>query len=192
MTAKDIPNRFELNGKIFVTDGKGKLLYQGNEVRLLKFGTTGDLVSNWFSQSPVIKDIAIKHTMTLSDDGKLMTHIQQFDCMKRRGETREIETGKLIREEKIEVKDFAPVSWVAYSDSKERVIVRLTPDLGDKTDFIQIDTLPLTLNNPVVFDSKGRLWGQVRRKGVSRDFKYHRSGHSQCVVWRGQIYTYQL
>lgn len=162
LTAKDIRTQFELGGKIFVTDGKGKLLYQGNEVRMWKFGTTGDLVSNWSFQSPGIKDVAIKHTWTLSDDGKLIAHIQQFDSMKRKGKGREVETGKLIREEKIEVKDFAPINWVAYADQKERVIVRLTPDLGDKADFIQIDTLPMTLNNPVVFDSKGRLWAQGR------------------------------
>lgn len=162
ITTKDIRNRFELHGKIFVSDGNGRLLYQGNEVRMWKFGATGDLSSNWSFQSPGIKEIALKHTWTLSDEGILMAHIQQFESMKRKNNSREVETGKLIREEKIEIKDFTPINWLAYSDSKRRVIVRLTPDLGDKTDFIQIDTLPMTLNKPVVFDSKGRFWAQSR------------------------------
>lgn len=155
-------NRFELTGRVFVTDSGGKLLYQGNEARMWKFGISGDLVSNWSYQEQGIKDIAIKHTWTISDNGKLTAHIQQYESMRRKENSREVETGKLIREEKIEIKDFAPVNWIAHTDAQKRVIVRLVPELGDKTDYIQIDTLPMTLNNPVVFDSKGRLWAQGR------------------------------
>jgi hypothetical protein len=162
LSAKELRSRFELSGKVFVTDSKGQLMYQGNEGRMWKFGSIGDLVSNWSYQAPNIKDIAIKHIWTISEDGKLTAHIQQFESMKRKEKSREVETGKLIREEKIEVKDFAPINWVAHSDLKQRVVVRLTPELGEKTDFIQIDTLPMTINNPVVFDSKGRLWAQGR------------------------------
>lgn len=162
LSAKELRSRFELTGKVYVTDTKGRLLYQGNEERMWKFGSTGDLISNWSYKAPNIKDIAIKHTWTISDDGKLTAHIQQFESMKKKEKSREIETGKLVREEKVEVKDFAPINWVVYSDSKQRVVVRLSPELGEKTDFIQIDTLPMTINNPVVFDSKGRLWAQSR------------------------------
>lgn len=162
LSAKELRSRFELSGKVYVTDSKGQLLYQGNEERMWKFGSTGDLVSNWSYQAPNIKDIAIKHTWTISDDGKLTAHVQQFESMKRKEKSREVETGKLVREEKIEIKDFAPINWVVHSDSKQRVVVRLSPELGEKTDFIQIDTLPMTINNPVVFDSKGRMWAQSR------------------------------
>lgn len=160
LPAKELRSRFELRGKIYVTDSKGQLLYQGNEQRLWKFGSQGDLMSNWSYKAPNIKEIAIKHTWNISEDGKLTAHIQQFESMKRKENSREIETGKIVREEKVEIKDFAPINWVVHSDSKQRVIVRLSPELNEKTDFIQIDNLPITINNPVVFDSKGRLWAQ--------------------------------
>lgn len=162
LSASDLRSRFELVGRVYVTDAKGQLMYQGNEARMWKFGSTGDLVSNWSYQAPGIKDIAIKHTWTFGSDGKMIAHIQQFESMKRKEKSREVETGKLIREEKIEVKDFAPINWIAHTDSKQRVVVRFSPELGDKTDYIEIDTLPMTINNPVVFDSKGRLWAQGR------------------------------
>lgn len=160
LSAKELRGRFELRGKVYVTDSKGQLLYQGNEERLWKFGSTGDLVSNWSYQAPNIKNIAIKHTWTISDDGKLTAYVQQFESMKRKEKSHEVETGKLVREEKIEIKDFAPITWVVHSDSKQRVVVRLLPELGEKIDFIQVDKLPITINNPVVFDSKGRMWAQ--------------------------------
>lgn len=160
ISAQDLRSRFELYGKVYVTDAKGKLLFQGNEERMWKFGKSGDLVSNWSYQEPNIKDIAIRHTWTILDDGTIMAHIQQFESMKRKEQSREVETGKLIREEKIEVKDFAPINWIVRADSKSRVVVRLLPELGEKADYIQIESLPVSLNNPVVFDSKGRLWAQ--------------------------------
>ena len=163
LSANDLRSRFELIGKVFVTDAKGQLMYQGNETRMWKFGSTGDLVSNWSYKAPGIYEIAIKHTWTINSDGKLIAHIQQFESMKRKEKSREVATGKIIRDENIEVKDFAPINWVAYSDSKQKVIVRFSPELGNKIDYIEVETLPMTINNPVVFDSIGRLWAQLGR-----------------------------
>jgi hypothetical protein len=162
INVKDLRTQFELLGEIFVTDNDGKLLFQGNEARVWKFGKKGDLVSNWSFKSPDINPIAIRHTWTLSGDGKLVVHIQQFDSMKYKGTNGDVELGKLIKEENIEVKDFKTIEWLAGEDTKTRVTVRFTPRLDDKSEFIQVDALPVTLNNPVIFDNKGRLWAQGR------------------------------
>ena len=160
LSQKDLRERFELSGQIYVTDHSGRLLFQAPESRLWKFGSQGDLLSNWSYQAKGLPDIAIKHRWTLSKDGLITAHIQQFESMKRRSNGRDVKTGKLVREETILVKDFAPINWVAHQDNKQHIVVRLSPHLGDKADMMEIQTLPVTLTNPVVFDSQGRLWAQ--------------------------------
>ena len=161
LTSEEIRNQFQLNGKVFITDGNGKLLYQGKELRIWEFGSKGDLVSNWSFKSPGIQAIAMTHTWTIKNDGKIFAHIKQYDSMERGKDRSEVITGKLLREEVIEVKDFQPINWIAFADSNQRVIVRLTPNLIEKSDYIKADAFPISLKNPVAFDSKGQFWAQA-------------------------------
>lgn len=175
MTPAELRERFELLGEIFVTDTDGNLMYQADESRLWKFGKTGDLTSNWSYNNSELPELALRHVWTLSEKGVVEGHIRQFDSMKRKGNASEVETGKLLREDKFALKGFAPVSWEAFSDKKKKVIVRLTPRLADRVDTIQVKELPISLENFVVYDSDGNLWGEVRDlEGKYLGVKTHR------------------
>ncbi len=160
LSPKDLRSRFELVGKIYITDSEGRLLSQGQEERKWRFGPTGDLVSNWSYQEPNTKGLAIRHTWTVSNEGVIKAYLQQFESMKHSDKKQDIPFGKLIREEKIEVKDFAPITWVIPSDSKQQWVVRFSPELSDPVESLKVGELPITLSNLVVFDNRGRLWAQ--------------------------------
>jgi len=160
ISAADLRERFVLNEEIFVTDKDGRLLDQSHEQRTWKFGKKGDLVANWSFQSPDIKELALGQTWSIADDGKITAHIQQFSSLKRGQKEGQVILGQLLREEKIEVKDFAPINWLAYADDKQRVTVRLTPHLAEKKELLQIDGLPITLENLLIYDNQGKVWAQ--------------------------------
>lgn len=174
LSSKDLRSRLEILGEIFLTNAEGKLLLQANESRLWKFGSKGDIISNWSFSSPFFKEVALKQNWKLSEDGKVTITIQQFDSMKRKEGSRDVVTGKLIREKQFELNDFSAISWVAHETKDEKVIVRLTPRLGEKKDLIDVSNFPITLGNPIVYDSKGQLWAQVRTlEGKYLAFKTH-------------------
>ncbi len=162
LAASDIRRRFELHGEVYVTDSSGKLLYTGNETRLWKFGSKGDLSGNWTFQSPDIEEVALRQTWTIADDGKITAHIEQFDSIKRTVDRTDLILGKKLREEKFQLKDFTPVIWVARETANERVVVRLIPMLEEKADYIEANALPITLADSVVYDNQGRLWSNTR------------------------------
>ena len=165
MTAQDLRKSFELIGEVFIVDPKnGRLLHPTAETRLWRFGKKNEIVSNFSFQSPDIKPIALAHKWEIKDDGRILGHIKQFESMeppKGASGKAEVKTGKLIKEQNVEIKDFGPVSWVAQEDGKIRVVVRFLPKLQEAHEPIQADGgMPITLRSPLVFDSKGRLWAR--------------------------------
>jgi|GEM_PF-2448923 len=158
LSKEDLRKQIEVTGEIFVTDGSGRLLNQTNESRIWKFGKTGDLDSNWSFESPGHKAVALKHIWSVSKEGKILVHLTQYDQFTRGPKPRQITYGKVIREEKIEVKNFEAISWVAHSSDTQRTVLRLTPRLSEKKDLIDMSDLPISLKDAVVYDSKGKVW----------------------------------
>lgn len=158
LSKEDLRKQIEVTGEIFVTDGTGRLLNQSNESRIWKFGKAGDLDSNWSFESPGHKAVALKHIWTISPEGKILVHLTQYDQFTRGPKPRQITAGKVLREEKIEVKNFEAISWVAHSNDSQRTVLRLTPRLSEKKDLIDMSDLPISLKDAVVYDSKGKVW----------------------------------
>lgn len=179
LSAAEMRDRFELGGEIYLADANGRLLYQHGETRSWRFGSKGSIESNWSFSNPGMKEIALSHVWTITDDGKILVHIRQYDSMERINGGSDVKTGKLLREEKIEVKDFAPVNWATKQDGGT-VIVRLTPKLLEREEPSEISGLALSLEKPVVYDNKGRLW--AAGGGMEGTFLYMRTYQGQFAV----------
>ncbi|MBY0386349.1 hypothetical protein K2X05_14430, partial [bacterium] len=80
----------------------------------------------------------------------------------------EVNLGKLLKEEKKELKDFSAVTWEAFADSKQKIIIRFTPEIASAIEFTTISALPISLENLVLFDNKGQLWAQGSRTSEGR------------------------
>ena len=161
LTAKDIRDRLEISGEIFITDANGNLKSQLEESRLWKFGSKGDIESNWSHTSAQSEDIAFRQRWHLNDDGSIEILLQQFESMKRKQNSRDLIIGKLIREEKITLKNFNAITWVAKESRNEKTVILLTPKLAEKPELLEVTGLPVTLTDLVIYDNKGRLWAQA-------------------------------
>lgn len=166
LTPKDIKERLEVIGEIFISSPDGeRLIYQAGEMRTWRFG--GDLkeiLSNWHYEHPdgSVK-VALRHRWTVDDQGKLRVHIEQFDSMPGAAPQtfeNDAKLGKTVRDETITVKDLAPISWIVDTNSERRVTARFTPFLRPGRRFIDAAIIPVAIENGVLTDSKNRVWAQ--------------------------------
>jgi hypothetical protein len=164
ITTDFLQRNFELVGEVFVTDANGKLLSPTAETRTWKFSKKREIISNFSFQAVDLKQLAFHHEWTLQADGRITGKIKQYDSMTstpRLHQETEIKYGKLIKEEDVEIKDFNSISWVAIQDGQRRVVVRFLPRLTEDETAIDIDSVPVTLEEPVIYDKKGRVWGST-------------------------------
>lgn len=63
-----------------------------------------------------------------------------------------------IGEKTERIKNFQAISWVSPFHKKERVVIRLTPSLGEDQYTRNLEKFPLLLSKAVIFDGQGRLW----------------------------------
>lgn len=170
MTPQEFARRFQVSGDLFVTSADGKkLLYKISESRTGKpAADTTDIYSNWGHTHRVgdkTISIYIRYGFKIQKDGSVKVHIQQFDSMTPSHLYSEVKYGKLIREEDSYLQDFAPINWVAYKDSQMRIIARITPLLLDKGNSFGPDNLPIALDQAVLLDGNGKIWGDDLSEG---------------------------
>ena len=162
LTVEDLRSRFELTTQIVVSNGEGRILHLGRESRFSGFDDKGKLSVYEMWRQPEVPDLALKMLWKLADDGQISVHIQQFESMSASSDNENPKIGKLIREQSISVKDFAPIEWLAFSDSQRRVLMRMRPELSDKAqEPIDVEAAALSFDNAVVFDSKGNFWART-------------------------------
>lgn len=158
--ADDLAYRFHITGEIFILNPEGdKLINIANESREWQFGGSSDrpLTSNWRFQQKGLPVVALKQKWTIEKDGKISVEISQYDDIERTKGS-EIKYGKLIKEEKFVLKNFAPIDWTISGDS-QKLVVRLTPGVWPNNEAIDVSSLPMSGRNIVIFDKKtGRLW----------------------------------
>ena len=161
-SASEIRDRFTLTGDIFVLDAKsGALLQQGKESRVWKFGKEGDIESNWSFESPDTGVIAIKHTWHLDSKGKVSVNIVQYESMKRKGPGRDVETGKEIKKEAFDLKNFESITLTISDVNNRKVVVRFTPSMSEPITPIEVTGYPLSLELPVIYDNTGNVWART-------------------------------
>lgn len=169
LSAADLRKRFELHGNIYITDKDGNFSAIANESRMWMFGGEGKIIGNWSFKAPGLTEIGLVHEWDISPTGKISYSIKQYDRVTQaKPHSAEVTLGKLLREEKKELKDFSAVSWEAFSDNKQKIIVRFTPEISNEMEFTTIVALPISLENPVLFDNKGQLWAQGSRTSEGR------------------------
>lgn len=160
LTAKQLRERFVLEGEIFVSNADGVLLYKASESRMWRFGKTGDLTSNWSYKSNNIPYVGLRHEWSIGKDGAITASLKQYDKISRVPRNRDVTFGKLLQKKDITVKNFEPVTVVLHKDSKQTVVARLTPRLDEVERLVDVKGLPISLRSPVVYDSKGQVWAQ--------------------------------
>ncbi len=158
LTPAELRSQFELEGEVYATDMTGRILANLGEERSWKFGSKGDLSANWSSRHPNLNEIAVQLDVQLAEDGKMLMNLRQYEWMKRKENGREVETGKLLKEFKSNLKDMAAVSFVVQEGPKERIVIKLNPRLRPTTELLTLRKLPLSLQDVVAYDTKGRVW----------------------------------
>lgn len=162
LKVSDIRKRFKLSTQIVVSDSTGRLLYFGNLGSSYGFDKDGDLTVFEMSREPGIPPLALKMAFALSKDGNISLNVQQFQSMEPDPAGDGPKLGKLIREDKFAIKDFAPVDWLAFNTDGKRVVVRITPQLGDEEEEpIDVQAAALSFQDGVMFDNKGFFWART-------------------------------
>lgn len=159
LSADDLAYRFHVTGKIFILSQDGdKLINMASESREWQFSSSIEkpMESNWRFQQKGLPVVALKQKWTLGKDGKVSVEIAQYDDIER-SKGSGIKYGKLIKEEKITLKNFAPIDWTIPAGSK-KLVVRLTPGILQNTEAVDISSLPISGKNIVIFDKTGKLW----------------------------------
>lgn len=160
ISVDDLSWRFHIAGDVFIVSSDGeKLINVANEKREWKFGGPSDrpMVLNWRFEQKGLPLLALRQKWILESDGRVKVEIQQYESMER-GTGAEVKYGKLIREEKLTLKNFAPIDW-PISTGSQKVVVRLTPGLWQNDDAIDVSSLPISGRNMVIYDRSGRVWG---------------------------------
>lgn len=161
LTNKELRERLGVSGFVYVLspDGK-KLLSQGHEVREWSFGRAGDLVSNWSFSSDAIERFALKHHWKIEDNGEISVHIQQYDQITPVKGAKEPRYGKLIREEKLVLQNFSSIIWEVHKNNKQKVVIKLEPQLKENESITQVGKLPIAGRDVVAIDNKSQVWLQ--------------------------------
>lgn len=174
LSAQDMSYRLHIEGQVLLLNADGETLIQIlKESRRWEFGGQVDkpLISNWRLENKGLPTISLRHQWTIENDGKFSVDIKQYDSMERvSGSSTEVKYGKLLKESKITVKDFAPVDWVVPY-GKQKIIVRLTPGVWPNLEPIDIANLPLYGKGVTIFDEEGKVWAdQVTGEHASTYF----------------------
>jgi hypothetical protein len=82
--------------------------------------------------------------------------------MKRKGNSREVEYSKKIKEESFDLSNFSSLNWLVQEDKEKKIFVRLTPRMIEEEESLKLSNLPLSLRDPVIFDNNGKLWGNTQ------------------------------
>lgn len=159
ITTEELSYRFHISGEIFVVSQDGeRLINMANEKREWEFGGQFEkpLESNWSFQQKGLPTVALKQKWMMSTDGKLTVEITQYENMER-GQESEVKYGKVVKEQKISIKNYAPVDWIIPGNS-QNIVVRLTPGVWPKSDPVDIGALPLSGKNLAIYDGSGNVW----------------------------------
>lgn len=158
--------RFTLKGEMFITDATGKkLVAPTTDLHVWQAGVKSNKIeAQWSTKAKGIREVAVLLNWELKDDNSMAVHIQQYDSMER---GKKVKFGKLMREEKIEVENFAPVSYVAESADDHRVILRMTPEIEAVREDGNLSQLTIggDRGSFTITDNQGYLWGDNIRMG---------------------------
>lgn len=160
LTAEQVRDRLRLKGEVFVTDASGeKILFSAGEERDWKIGKKGTLLSNWDYEWKNVGKFSVAHEWSVSDDGKIHVAFREYESMKPKGgDSRDMVYGKLLREEKVVLKGFSPLTFSFAGQKNTLLNIRLTPTLEAEDEVLDLKGVPLMLRGASVFDDKGRLW----------------------------------
>jgi hypothetical protein len=158
ITAEELSWRLHVTGEVLVLSADGENIIDRPESADWQFGGQIEkpLESNWRFRQNQLPIIALKQKWTLGKNGKITAEIAQYEDMERDG-AEKVKFGKLIREEKFTIKNFAPIDW-NIAAGNQKVIVRLTPGIWQSEDAVDVGAMPMSGKNVVIFESTGKLW----------------------------------
>ena len=150
MLALDFRNRLEIRGYTFITDLNGALLSDGTNSAVWSFlnNKGPEIEASW--------SLRLAYRLSAADESKsnqvkVMAYLQLFTNKKNHPEA-------LLKNEKMEINDFSPITFEVDSQRNQRLWVRLIPSLKPQPFTRDIGNLPLMLNDILLFDSNGDIW----------------------------------
>ena len=159
ISVSELSWRLHLSGEVFIVSSDGeKLISDANESREWEFNGQSDtpIVSNWSFTQAGLPQMAIRHEWKLEKDGKINVLIQQYDGMERDNDEK-VTLGKLLKEDRFILKDFAPINWVIPHGNK-KIVVRFTPGIWPNDSAIDIKNLPMSFKRAILYDGTGKVW----------------------------------
>lgn len=162
---------FQMKGEVFILNPTGKsLVAQIPEERRWKAGTKSRKIeSNWSLSANEMKPFLLHHEWELHEDNSVSGLIQQYE----QGSPR----GKLIREAKVSLENFAPITWIVQTSKENQVVIRFTPEMETIRDAVDLEKIKIggDRDSFQVSDNQGYLWADgVRFGGHIIGIKSHR------------------
>lgn len=169
---------FSLKGELFITDASGKkLLAPTTDMREWQAGVKSkEIEALWKTKAKGIRDVAVMIECQIHDDNSLTMNLRQYEKIEGHY-GKNAKTGKLLNQQKIDIENFAPVSYVAETGSDYRVILRFTPSIDATREDMPLDKISIGGDGGtfIVTDNQGFLWGEnVRLGGVYSGLSTHR------------------
>jgi hypothetical protein len=163
-------SRFHVKGEIFVLDAAGtKLKSATSEIHEWQAGIKSSKIdTTWSVGSKGVSEIALHQVWQIKDDNSLEVNLQQYTSAERvEGDNNDYKYGRLVREERKTLENFAPITWVAETGKDYRVVLRLTPELEAINEGGSLDKIPIGADrgNFTVTDNQGYLWSDNTRFG---------------------------
>jgi len=163
-------SRLRIKGEIYLLDSTGKkLLAPTSETHEWQAGINSDRIeTTWSVGAKGVSDIALHQVWVIKDDNSIDVTIQQYDHAERDMTTPGKYTyGKLIREDKMIVENFAPIVWVVETTKDHRTVARLTPQIDASKDVEDLQKIPIGGNRGTftVSDNQGFMWADSVRFG---------------------------
>ena len=112
--------------------------------------------SSGFSSSSFNRPIFFHHEWSVQKDGTLAVTYEQGSGFS--GHGREAKLENSTGQKTLAIKDFQTVSWVSPFHTQQRLVVRLTPTLGENHRIREVGNFPLFLSDTTIFDGSGNLW----------------------------------
>lgn len=175
---KTFRQKLSIKGELFVMDASGKKLQSPTpDIREWRAGSKSNRIEAvWKTTAKGIRDIAVIMECDIRDDNSISMTLKQYESIQGHyGKLGKI--GKLINEQKIDVENFAGVSYVAENGPNHRVVLRFTPTMEAGREETTIDKISIggDTGTFIVSDNQGYLWADnVRFGGVISGLSTHR------------------
>ena len=162
----ELKRRFEVRGETYEIDPTGKIVFEKASTWDLWRPSTanGKLTVQWGSQRGEFA-VNLRHIWEIQDDGSIKVSIEQFKSSKKKRGENDIAFEGLLKKEERTIVNLEPITFVALSNEKRKVVVRLTPDFAPGDSARALVDLPIAGQDVMITDNEGYIWTEHASNG---------------------------